>query len=215
MKTKTNPICRDCGVELNDENWYSSWQKTNNHLCKTCHKERMRQWRKANPEKIKENVQRWRKANPVKAKAQWTRRNRKQGKLLMSENRGCSSFLGVYVAEGVLGQAFKNVVRMPYGNSGYDFKCGNGYEIDVKSSCWRKNGGWAFHIDHNIIADYFLCLAFDNRKDLNPLHVWLIPGDVVNSRICIGISPSTISKWDKYALDINKVSACCNMMKAI
>ena len=100
--------------------------------------------------------------------------------LPMNKNRQCSSFLGVHVAERVLEATFENVERMPYGNPGFDFICGAGYKIDVKSSCrrYQKNGSssWAFGIDKNCDADYFLCIAFDNREHLNPEHLWLIGG---------------------------------------
>ena len=135
----------------------------------------------------------------------------------MSENRGCPLFLGVHVAEQVLALVFNHVDRMPNNNPGYDFICGNGYRIDVKSACRsvRKIGSdrWEFYIGKNQIAEYFLCLAFDNRDDLNPEHVWLIPARYVNDHMTVGVSESTIAKWDEYKLDVEKVSACCNIMK--
>ena len=136
----------------------------------------------------------------------------------MNRNRDCSVFLGVYVAERVLSHVFKHVEKMPYGNPGYDFICGGGYKIDVKSSCrrTRKNrvDNWGFCIRKNQIADYFLCLAFDNRDDLTPKHIWLIPGDVINDHVSVSISETMLTKWDEYKLDINKVITCCNTMKA-
>ena len=198
MKTKVNPVCRNCGAELNDDNWYPSYRERNKHICKNCHIDRVKQWKKANPGKVK---------------AQWARANRKRGQQPMNENKKCPAFLGVYVAEQVLSHVFKNVVRMPYGNHGYDFKCSNGFLIDVKGSCLHKNGSWHFDIRHNLIADYFLCLAFDNREDLNPLHAWLLPGDKFNHYVCPSISLSTVHKWDVYMLDISKVTSCCNILK--
>ena len=108
---------------------------------------------------------------------------------------------------------------MPYGNPGYDFICNHGKKIDVKSSCalkdtrWNSATSWAFHINHNTTADYFLCLAFDNREDLNPLHAWLLPGSKFNNFSKVQISLSTIHKWDAYALDISKISDCCDAMR--
>ena len=134
----------------------------------------------------------------------------------MNKNAECASFLGVYVAERVLSHVFKNVQKMPYGHAGYDFVCGGGYEFDVKSACRSCNGktvAWKFHIFKNQIAKYFLCIAFDNREDLNPEHVWIIPGDVVNHLTGLTISVSTIQKWDEYAFDILKVSACCDIIR--
>ena len=136
----------------------------------------------------------------------------------MGKNRECASFLGVYVAERILSHVFKHVERMPYGNPGFDFICGGGYEIDVKASCrfHRKEGQsdrWLFTVHKNKIAKYFLCLAFDNRNDLNPEHIWLIPAKNINDHVCVAISETTVSKWDEYRLDINKVVSCCNIMK--
>lgn len=131
-------------------------------------------------------------------------------------NPDCSTFLGVVVAERVLSKVFKNVQRMAQGNPGYDFICGKGFKIDVKGSCLRKKlEQWNFHIERNQEADYFLCLAFDNRKDLNPLHIWLIPGDVLNHLIGTSIARSTLEKWSKYELTdkLGDVLACCDTLK--
>ena len=72
---------------------------------------------------------------------------------------------------------------------------------------------WAFNIGRNTTADYFLCLAFDNREDLNPLHAWLIPGSKINHLTGTSISPSTLHKWDAYALDTSKIGDCCDAMR--
>lgn len=199
----TNPTCRVCDTELNDENWYASQQKGNQHICKECNAESAREWRKANPEK---------------ARAKWTRAHRKQGNRPLNENKKCALYLGVHVAERVLRHAFKDVEVMPYGNPGYDVICNGGYMIDVKSSCLNHSNrgyGWQFNIKKNTVADYFLCLAFDNRDDLNPLHAWLLPGIKFNHLTGTGISPSTIDRWDDYQLDTSKIISCCNSMKVI
>ena len=196
---KVNPICRICGVELNDENWYPSCQKRYQHICKSCDNERKRQWAKANPEKVKV-IQ--------------IRSRRKQGMHPFNKNKKCSLYLGVHIAEQILSQAFKNVQRMPYGNPGFDFICNKGYMVDVKGSCLNKDGAWCFNIRHNITADYFLCLAFDNREDLNPLHAWLIPGSKLNHLIKTTIRLGTIYKWDDYRLDVTKVAMCCDAMRS-
>ena len=88
-------------------------------------------------------------------------------------NKKSSNYLGITCAEQVLSKIFKGVEIMPYCYKGYDFKCNNGFLIDSKSSCVSKGkyNNWQFHINKNKIPDYFLCLAFDNRKDLNPLFV--------------------------------------------
>lgn len=190
--------CRKCGVALDDDNWYPAHLRRSDYICKKCANKQVRLWEKNNPEK---------------RKASYTREHRKNGHLPMSDNKDCASYLGVYIAERVLRHTFKDVEMMPYNNKGYDFVCNKGMLIDGKSSCKLKKGGWKFNITRNKIADYFLCLAFDNRRNLNTLYAWLLPGDKFNHLTSAGISPSTIHKWDEYKLDINKISACCDIMK--
>lgn len=190
-----DPKCRICNVGLNDENWYPA---SRDHTCKECGKDRSRLWRMAHPEQVRAYSEKVR---------------RKQGTKSFNENTACPSFLGVHIAERVLSHVFKNVKRMPYGNSGYDFICNYGKMVDAKCSCIRKDGSWMFAIRRNTVADFFICLAFDNREDLNPLHAWLIPGSKFSHRVGVGISPSTIHKWDEYRIDLSKVSACCDEMR--
>ena len=135
------------------------------------------------------------------------------GMCSFNENKDCSLYFGIYVAERVLRHSLKNVEVMPMHNPGYDFICNKGMKTDVKSSCLYKTGGWVFHINHNTKADYFLCLAFDNRDNLNPLHVWLLPGKNVNQKGAASIKLSTIHKWDQYKLDISKVTTCCDVIR--
>lgn len=134
-----------------------------------------------------------------------------------NENKECGMYLGCHVAERVLSHVFKDVEVMPLMHPGYDFICNKGMKIDVKSSCIRRNGRslgkWQFNITHNTTADFFLCLAFDNRKDLNPLHAWLLPGSKFNHLIGTTISISTIHKWDEYRLDLTKILGCCDTMR--
>jgi len=191
--------CRVCKVGLNDDNWSPAHRKLNNCICNGCSVERVRLWRKANPEK---------------QKAQATRHNRKQGKQPFNENKECAQFLGIHIAERVLSHVFKNVERMPMHNPGYDVICNHNKKIDIKSSCQRTTGRWAFHINRNTTADYFLCIAFDNREDLNPLYAWLLPGDKFNHLIGVEIHQSTIHKWDEYKLDISKIITYCDTLKA-
>ena len=130
-------------------------------------------------------------------------------------NKECSLFLGDTVAETVLSKVFKNVVRTPNMYRGFDFWCNNQKKIDVKSSCTRsgKTSTWAFVIRKNKIADYFLCIAFDNRQDLNPLQLWLIPGNVINHLTAVTFSESTLHKWQEYELPIGKTIACCDTLR--
>jgi hypothetical protein len=135
----------------------------------------------------------------------------------MDKNKDCSLFLGVHVAEELLCRMFKDVIRMPHNNPGYDFICNNGYLIDSKASCKlirnNRSDSWKFSIKKNTTADYFVLLAFDNRDDLTPMHIWMIPGEEVNDSISISISESTIDKWDKYHLTIEEVMECCDDMR--
>ena len=131
-----------------------------------------------------------------------------------TSNKECGYYLGVYVVEHILSKVFKNVERMPRNNKGYDFICGYGKRIDVKSSATYDNSGrWSFRIGKNCIADYFLCVAFDNRTDLNPVHIWLMPGYTVNDSDYIIIDKSNISEYDEYVLPIDEVVMQCDIMK--
>ena len=188
--------CRECGVLLEvGVNWYVSLSKTRNYLCMVCNSKKCKLWRHTH----KEHSEQY---------------NRDRGILPMAENKACSIYLGVYVAERILSKVFKDVKRMPCGHKGYDFICNKQKKIDVKSSCRVGHyAEWLFHIRHNEIADYFLCIAFDNRDDLNPLHLWFLPGDYVNSRDSVSISLTTIHKWDSYKLGIDKVVSCCATLR--
>ena len=139
------------------------------------------------------------------------------GKELRKENKKCSQWLGINVAERVLSETFKNVHVMPENNRAFDFICGKGYKIDVKSACLthykNRNDRWAFTIKRNKIADYFLLLAFDDRVLLNPVHIWLIPGGIINNRFGINISVTTTNKWDAYEKPLDRVIVCCNKMR--
>lgn len=106
---------------------------------------------------------------------------------------------------------------MPHGNPKLDFICNRGKKIDVKTACTTLNHGknpyWLFHVDHNTTADFFICLAFDNRTDLTPLHLFMIPGKEVNNQSSISSAPSRIHKWDKWKMDINDAQLCCTEIK--
>lgn len=131
----------------------------------------------------------------------------------MATNKECGSYLGIVVAEQLLIRIFKNVQVMHQGHSGFDFICGEGYRIDSKSAATGDKGYWLFNIERNEIADYFILMAFDNRRDLNIEHIWLIPGKAINNRKSVQISKSTLPKWSKYEQPIDKAILCCNEMK--
>ncbi len=137
----------------------------------------------------------------------------------MSENKECPQYLGVHVAERALSKFFDHIERMPMNNHGYDFLCGKGFKIDVKSSCVyhikNKTPFWLFGIKHNVVADYFLCLGFDNRENLEPMRIWLIPAQLINhqSTLTIKVDPLKSKKFSEFEQSLDKVLACCNAMK--
>lgn len=196
--------CNVCGVLLVvGDNTTQNMIDNHNYRCRACKREYQNNYRSTRREELRIRDQEY--------------RHRIGFNLPMEKNRKCSAFLGVHIAEQVLSKVFKNVEHMQYGNHGYDFICGNGFKIDVKSSCRHVYKGhsdrWGFVINKNVIANYFICLAFDNREDINPEHIWLIDGKYINDHISVSISESNIHKWDDYRLDINKVISCCNNMK--
>lgn len=136
----------------------------------------------------------------------------------MEENKSCPAYLGIYIAEKVLSVVFNVAKRMPNNNRGYDFICGRGFKIDVKSASrahgFRDNRSWKFNIRNNTIADYFLCIGFDNRATLNPEHVWLIPGSKIN---CLGtwsVSYQTLDKWKEFEKSLDRVLSCCDEFRS-
>jgi len=172
--------------------------------CKSCRSEYMHKKRTSDPE----HHRKLRRES-----------NYRTGKCIpLGENPNCPAYLGVHVAERVLSHVFEHVERMPFGNPGFDFICKRGYKIDVKSSTRLKNqpNSWLFAIRHNTTADYFLCLAFDNRESLNPEHIWLLPSSLVSDKSSIVISDSTVGRWDEYALHdkLEQVIACCDTIRA-
>ena len=190
--------CNKCGAELTVDNWYKSNIEKKYYICNSCSNCRSSEWRKNNPERSTE----------IRKKSE-----RVRGIMSFDENKECALFLGVHIAEGVLRRVFKDVDRMHMGNPGFDFICNSGKKVDVKSSCINKRGHWHFNICRNTCPDYFLCLAFDNREDLNPLHCWLFPGYEFNHLQALTPRPGMVSKWTEYEIDISKVVDCCDTMK--
>lgn len=135
----------------------------------------------------------------------------------MAENKDCAAFLGVVVAENLLANVFKTVERMPTNHPGYDFWCPKGYKIDSKiSTLSPKRNCWQFRIHHNTVADYFACIAINDRDNIEPVHFWLIPGEVVNylkSCLEIGGGEKSLAKWAQYEKPIDKIVKCCTTMK--
>ena len=139
----------------------------------------------------------------------------------MSESKESSQYLGVYVAERVLRNCglFQHIEKMPLNHPGIDFRCGKGFGIDVKSSCLHQgrwgSPHWAFTIKGNDKADFFMLIGFDDREGLNPLHVWLVPGYLINMQGSLTITNNEIglAKWAKYEQAIGLVASCCDKLK--
>lgn len=206
-------ICTVCGVELNDDNWYPSSRKMCSYICSPCHLKRGNIWRKANLERYNEMQRRRRAADPDDVRTRSKAYEAMLKSVPFNENKGCSDYLGIYIAERVLRNIFKDVEVMPPNNPGYDFICSRGMRVDVKSSCLTKDGKWMFTIRHNTSPDYFLCIAFDDRENLVVQHLWLLPCDKFCHLVGAAISPNTVDRWDDYKIDISKVLECCDMMK--
>jgi hypothetical protein len=207
----TTKVCKDCTQEkpLSEFKQVSShpggkgtkeyW--TTDSVCKDCRKARYREWYKTHPQ-----ADRLKKFRQDHATCDYTK---------------SGFYLGVVVAEKVLSTMFKQVERMPNNTSGYDFICGKGFKIDCKSACLRKQANcrdsyyYSFGIKRNKDADYFLCLGFDNRQSLNPVHVWLIPGKDVNhlTKIVITDNPKLLKKWECYERPLEKVADCCDQLR--
>jgi hypothetical protein len=161
------------------------------------------------------------RCKPCRAKDEADRAHKAGIRRPMSEAKDSPMYLGIYVAERALSKFFNNITRMPHNNPGYDFLCGKGFKIDVKSACLHQFGNrepsWAFSINNNTIADYFLCIGFKSRSDLEPLRVWLIPGAVINDHggFCITNIPRILKKWEQYEHPLEKVIACCAQLREV
>jgi len=57
--SKTERLCKDCGVPLTTENWYSSDMKMHKCICKSCCCTRAREWRKTHPKQSRETERRY------------------------------------------------------------------------------------------------------------------------------------------------------------
>lgn len=162
------------------------------------------------------------KCHSERTKNQYEEYYRNQcGKVSMYENKSCASYLGVVIGERLCNNLFKDVEVMPYGFPEYDIICNRGKKINVKTSTVRKqyknkpaSTHWSFNIGRNKVADYFILVAFDNVEDLNPVHMWMIPGNEINKNSGVGISATTIHRWDRWVKDIEDVKMCCTELKS-
>lgn len=154
------------------------------------------------------------------------------------ENEKCTAHLGVVIGESytknVLSKLFEHVEEMQYGNPGFDFICKNPkqklfekypqfklennkeYKIDTKSRCLKDSHPnthylgtqWRYAILYNNIADYFMLLAWDNEKDLNPIYTWFIyKYEIIRGKkfwkrddITITNKPNLLKEFDPYQI---------------
>jgi hypothetical protein len=194
-------LCLKCGLIKSLDAFYVIKNQPGKYSsrCKECIRKASNLWHKKNPEYFK-------KQNQMRHRP-------------MAEAKDCALYLGVVIAEKALSKFFKHIKRMLPNNPGFDFLCNKDFKIDVKSSCIKYakdcSPRWQFAIRKNKIADYFLLIAFNDRKNLEPQHVWLIPGEVINEKINITIVnvEKTLNKWAEYEKPLDKVIACCNKMK--
>ena len=179
--------------------------------CKECDHKKCKKYREEHEEEKSEYDKIWYQNHKDEIR-------QKAGNQSMYENKLCAQYLGIVIAERLVRHLFKDVEMMPNGFPGYDIICNKGKKINVKAGCVtlanKKNPCWIFGINLNKVADFFILVAFDNRTDLNPIHLWMIPGNEINDhKTNISISLSRIHKWDKWKRDINDAQICCAEMK--
>ena len=209
-------ICSKCGILKPLDEFYKSKDGKDGTIA-YCIKCSNKESRKYKHEHKKEMAEYKKKYNQEHKKEIAERRRQIAGQISMYENKSCSSYLGVVIGERLCRHLFKDVEVMHYHNPGFDIICNKGKKIDVKTSCITLNRNkyplWKFKINKNKVPDFFILVAFDNRADLNPLHIWMIPGHEINHLTGVSIRPTTIRKWDKWKRNIEDVQLCCNQMK--
>lgn len=205
-------ICTGCDkLKPLTEFYESKVGKYNRHSkCKKCAREISIKYYQEHQEERKKYSKNYQQEHKDKIR-------QKRGCKPMSENKLCPQYLGIVIAECLIRHLFNDVEVMPNNHSGYDIICNKGKKIDVKSACITTQNSkyprWKFHIDYNTTADYFILVAFDNLTDLNPLHLWMIPGHILSKNSGKSIRPSTIHKWSEWEHDIEAAQMCCSEMK--
>ena len=133
----------------------------------------------------------------------------------------CSLFQGL-LAEHIAVCIFDDVKRMPIQNAGFDYWV-DGKRVEVKSSSIEPTPTgtrWHFGINHNTSADEFLIVALDNRTNLRPMHIWLIPGNLINHLKGLSIQNSLygMNQWKEYEIigdKFYKVCMECDRLRSI
>lgn len=207
-----NKTCSKCHeTKPLDEFYKQKKGKFGKHAaCKKCSNEESRNYSREHKKERKEYQEKYNQEHKDEI-------IKKKGNKSMYKNKTCSQYLGIVIGERLLYHLFKNVEVMPRGNIGYDFICNNGKKIDVKTSCLtlqtKRYPHWKFKIKQNKVADFFILVAFDNRINLKPLHIWIIPGKEINENESKSIRPSTVHKWNRWKRSIEEVQMCCTEMK--
>ena len=209
-KTKT---CTKCGeIKLLDEFHNQKAGKNGKHSrCNECKNEIDKKYRQEHKKEKAKHDKEYYQEHKDEIRT-------RQGSISMHENKSCTAYLGIVIGERLCKHLFKDVEIMPYGFPGHDIICNKGKKINIKTACVtldnNKHSKWSFFINYNTIVDFFILIAFDNRTDLNPLHLWMIPGSELNHQTSAQIRPSTIHKWDKWKRDINDAQLCCTELKS-
>lgn len=207
--TKT---CSKCGTSKPLDEFHNDKSRKDgkNLYCKECIRDINKKYNRDHKEEVAIHNKKYNREHKDEIR-------QKGGHLPMHENKSCALYLGIVVAKRLCRHLFKDVEVMPNNNTGYNIICNKGKKIDVKSACITFSGKyprWLFRINKNTTADFFILIAFDNRIDLNPLHMWMIPVNEVNHLLRTSIFLSTIHKWDKWKQDINNAQLCCTEIKA-
>ena len=216
-----HPWCKQCRREDKQKN--KEHIKEYNKQYKESHKEEVSQSRKEYYQNHQE------KARSDRKKYYWEHRDkelktmeayrRANGMKPASENPDCSLYLGTHITENAVKPVLPKAQHMPHGHPKYDYLCSQGYKIDVKSASTsvhkvKNTVQWKFKIDKNKVADYFLCVAYDNRENLNIIKMWMIPGIAINHLGQLSISPGSFDKWKQYELDPNESNQCVEEITA-
>jgi len=76
---KLFPTCRKCGVKLTNENWYVSFKKIPNYICKKCNYKCTKKWKQNNRDKYNQSQREWQQNNKDKcnqSQRKWQQNNR-------------------------------------------------------------------------------------------------------------------------------------------
>lgn len=97
----------------------------------------------------------------------------------MSENDNCPYYLGVDIAERIIGRKSLPIIlgdiekEMSPNYPGFDFILIGNIKVDIKSSSLLDWYIYVFSINNNGMADYFLLIGINNRTKLDIMHLWL------------------------------------------